>query len=127
MSDKLDKLRQERDKAERHLRKAANDEKALAHGMELLTSLFHGEAARKKLGMLIGRRRETAGQHSGGTPHKEGKHGNAEGQGKTAYPARCEGRQFLKPKIFASVPFLYLDKTHPNRSSPAKIKAGNAF
>ncbi len=31
MSDKLDKLRQERDKAERHLRKAANDEKALAH------------------------------------------------------------------------------------------------
>ena len=37
MSDKLDKLRQERDKAERHLRKAANDEKALAHEMARLT------------------------------------------------------------------------------------------
>ena len=99
MSDKLDKLRQERDKAERHLRKAANDEKALAHEMarltraerthrlctrggmletfirepslltdgdvmELLTFLFHGEAAQKKLGMLIERRRETAGRKS---------------------------------------------------------------
>ena len=31
MSEKLDRLRRERDKAERHLRKAANDEKALAH------------------------------------------------------------------------------------------------
>ena len=30
MSEKLDRLRRERDKAERHLRKAANDEKALA-------------------------------------------------------------------------------------------------
>lgn len=29
MSDKLDKLRQERDKTERQLRKATNDEKAL--------------------------------------------------------------------------------------------------
>ena len=37
MSDKLDKLRQERDKAERHLRKATNDEKALAHEMARLT------------------------------------------------------------------------------------------
>ena len=37
MSDKLDKLRQERDKAERHLRKAANDEKALTHEMARLT------------------------------------------------------------------------------------------
>lgn len=99
MSDKLDKLRQERDKAERHLRKAANDEKALAHEMarltraerthrlcarggmleifirepslltdddvmELLTFLFHGEAAQKKLGMLIERRRETAGRET---------------------------------------------------------------
>ena len=27
MSEKLDKLRRERDKAERHLRKAANDER----------------------------------------------------------------------------------------------------
>ena len=93
MSDKLDKLRQERDKAERHLRKAANDEKALTHArltraerthrlctrggmleafirepslltdndvMELLIYLFHGEAAQKKLGTLIERRRETA-------------------------------------------------------------------
>ena len=95
MSEKLDKLRQERDRAERHLRKAANDEKALAHEMarltraerthrlctrggmletfirepslltdddvmELLTFLFHGEAAQKKLGMLIERRREIA-------------------------------------------------------------------
>ena len=92
-------LRQERDKAERHLRKAANDEKALAHEMarltraerthrlctrggmletfirepslltdddvmELLTFLFHGEAAQKKLGMLIERRRETAGRET---------------------------------------------------------------
>ena len=95
MSDKLDKLRQERDKAERQLRKAANDEKALAHEMarltraerthrlctrggmletflrepstltdsdvlELLTFLFHGEAAQKKLETLIAGRRETA-------------------------------------------------------------------
>ena len=37
MSEKLDKLRRERDKAERHLRKAANDEKALAHEMARLT------------------------------------------------------------------------------------------
>ena len=37
MSEKLDKLWQERDKAERHLRKAANDEKALAHEMARLT------------------------------------------------------------------------------------------
>lgn len=37
MSDKLDKLRQECDKAERHLRKATNDEKALAHEMARLT------------------------------------------------------------------------------------------
>ena len=36
MSDKLNKLRQERDKAERHLRKAANDEKALTHEMARL-------------------------------------------------------------------------------------------
>ena len=92
-------LRQERDKAERHLRKAANDEKALAHEMarltraerthrlctrggmletfirepslltdddvmELLTFLFHGEAAQKKLGMLIEHRRETAGRET---------------------------------------------------------------
>ena len=99
MSEKLDKLRQERDRAERHLRKAANDEKALAHEMarltraerthrlctrggmletfirepslltdgdvmELLTFLFHGEAAQKKLGMLIERRRETAGRET---------------------------------------------------------------
>ena len=99
MSEKLDKLRRERDKAERHLRKAANDEKALAHEMarltraerthrlctrggmletfirepslltdgdvmELLTFLFHGEAAQKKLGMLIERRRETAGRET---------------------------------------------------------------
>lgn len=41
--------------------------------------------------------------------------GNAGGQGEAAYPARCEGRQFLKLKIFAGVPFFYLDKTHPNR------------
>ena len=95
MSEKLDKLRWERDKAERHLRKAANDEKALAHKMARLTRaerthrlctrggmleafirepslltdndvmglliyLFHGEAAQKKLGTLIERRRETA-------------------------------------------------------------------
>ena len=94
MSEKLDKLRQERDRAERHLRKAANDEKALAHEMvrltraerthrlctrggmletflhepslltdddvmELLTFLFHGEAAQKKLDMLIAGRRES--------------------------------------------------------------------
>ena len=99
MSEKLDKLWQERDKAERHLRKATNDEKALAHEMarltraerthrlctrggmletfirepslltdddvmELLTFLFHGEAAQKKLGMLIERRRETAGRET---------------------------------------------------------------
>jgi hypothetical protein len=99
MSEKLDRLRRERDKAERHLRKAANDEKALAHEMarltraerthrlctrggmletfirepslltdndvmELLTFLFHGEAAQKKLGMLIERRRETAGRET---------------------------------------------------------------
>lgn len=99
MSEKLDKLRQERDRAERHLRKAANDEKALAHEMarltraerthrlctrggmletfirepslltdgdvmELLTFLFHGEAAQKKLGMLIERRRETVGRET---------------------------------------------------------------
>lgn len=37
MSEMLDKLRQERDKAERHLRKAANDKKALAHEMARLT------------------------------------------------------------------------------------------
>lgn len=99
MSEKLDKLWQERDKAERHLRKAANDEKALAHEMarltraerthrlctrggmletfirepslltdndvmELLTFLFHSEAAQKKLGMLIERRRETTGRET---------------------------------------------------------------
>ena len=99
MSEKLDKLRQERDRAERHLRKAANDEKALAHEMarltraerthrlctrggmleafirepslltdndvmELLIYLFHGEAAQKKLGMLIERRRETVGRET---------------------------------------------------------------
>lgn len=93
MSDKLDKLRQERDKAERQLRKATNDEKALAHEMarltkaerthrlctrggmletflrepstltdsdvlELLTFLFHNEAAQKKLETLIAARRE---------------------------------------------------------------------
>ena len=39
MSDKLDKLQQERDRAERHLRKAANDEKTLAHEMARLTSI----------------------------------------------------------------------------------------
>ena len=44
---------------------------------------------------------------------QQGQQGNAGGQGKTAYPARCEGRQFLIPKIFAGVPFFYLDKTHP--------------
>lgn len=95
MSDKLDKLRRERDRAERQLRKAVNDEKALAHEMarltraerthrlctrggmleaflrepsmltdsdvmELLTFLFHGEAAQKKLDMLIAGRREPA-------------------------------------------------------------------
>ena len=91
MSDKLDKLRRERDRAERQLRKAVNDEKALAHEMarltrahrlctrggmletflhepslltdddvmELLTFLFHGEAAQKKLDMLIAGRRES--------------------------------------------------------------------
>ncbi len=32
--------------------------------MELLIYLFHGEAAQKKLGMLIERRRETAGRKS---------------------------------------------------------------
>lgn len=99
MSEKLDKLRQERDKAERQLRKAANEEKALAYEMakltraerthrlctrggmlenflqepslltdndvlELLTFLFHGEAAQKKLGMLIERRKETAGRET---------------------------------------------------------------
>ena len=37
MSDKLDKLRRERDRAERQLRKAVNDEKALAHEMARLT------------------------------------------------------------------------------------------
>lgn len=38
MSGKLDKLRQQRDKAERHLRKAVNDEKALVHEMARLSS-----------------------------------------------------------------------------------------
>ncbi len=91
MSEKLDKLQKKREAGQRHLRKAANDEKTLAHGMarltraerthrlctrggmletfirepslltdndvmELLTFLFHGEAAQKKLGMLIERR-----------------------------------------------------------------------
>ena len=32
--------------------------------MELLTFLFHGEAAQKKLRMLIERRRETAGRET---------------------------------------------------------------
>ena len=32
--------------------------------MELLIYLFHGEAAQKKLGMLIERRRETAGRET---------------------------------------------------------------
>lgn len=99
MSDKLDTLRQERDKAERHLRKATNDGKALAYEMarltrverthrfctrggmletfiresslltdndvmELLTFLFHGEAAQKKLELLIERRREAAGRET---------------------------------------------------------------
>ena len=99
MSEKLDKLQKKREAGQRHLRKAANDEKALAHEMarltraerthrlctrggmletfirepslltdddvmELLTFLFHGEAAQKKLGMLIERRRETAGRET---------------------------------------------------------------
>ena len=37
MSKELDRLRQERDKAERQLRKARNDEKALAHELYRLT------------------------------------------------------------------------------------------
>ena len=99
MSKELDRLRQERDKVERELRKARNDEKTLAHEltrltkaerthrlctrggmletfvrepalltdgdvMELLTFLFHGEAAQKKLAHLIERRQE---EMSGGT------------------------------------------------------------
>ena len=95
MSKELDKLRKERDRAERELRKARNDEKALAHElsrltrnerthrictrggmletfireptllenedvMELLTFLFHSEAAQKKLSQLIEQRRGIA-------------------------------------------------------------------
>lgn len=37
MSDKPDKLRRERDRAERHLCKATDDEKALAHEMARLS------------------------------------------------------------------------------------------
>lgn len=52
MSDKLDKLRQERDKAEWYLRKAVNDEKALAHEMARLTRAERAHRLCTRGGML---------------------------------------------------------------------------
>ncbi len=94
MSKETEKLREEREKNQRKLRKALNDEKAIAHElayltrnerthrlctrggmletfirepslltdddvMELLTFLFHGRDAQKKLDLLIEGRRKT--------------------------------------------------------------------
>ena len=52
MSEKLDRLRQERDKAERQLRKATNDEKALAHELKRLTKAERTHRLCTRGGML---------------------------------------------------------------------------
>ncbi len=56
MHEKLEKLKHDLYVGEQKLRAAENEGKALQR--ELLTFLFHGEAAQKKLDMLIENRRK---------------------------------------------------------------------
>lgn len=103
MSEKLEKLEQKRQKAEKQLTAAKHKEKYLEHAMkrltrkerthrlctragmleaflreptiltdddvmELLTFLFHGEAAQKKLNLLIEERKKTLEMEVVGNP-----------------------------------------------------------